>query len=211
MSEDQLTAVMAVPGHSELIELHFETGAPLRVPLRVFVDSNCKLGMAIPFEVYEQLQNEAAKAEAKERILKSLSRRSMTIKEVEVALSKQGVSARTSQSVIEDLLGVGLLNDGLYAAGFASSKARRFSRAEVVWKLSQHGISRDVAEAAVRGEGAEAREYEAALNFGNKFWRRHERDEPRLRAQKLGSYLQRRGFSLDTIRRVLQTLRDSLS
>ena len=47
MPNDELTAVGPVMGHTELVELHFRDGGPLQVPLRVFVDMNCKIGMAV--------------------------------------------------------------------------------------------------------------------------------------------------------------------
>lgn len=212
MPEDELTAAVSVSGHSDLIELHFRDAGPLAVPLRVFADLGCKLGMTVSVSLYNRLVEEARIAQAREIILRRLSHRSMTVKQVRFLLQQQGFSEVEGDAVVKSLNQAGLLNDRRYAEDFADSKGRRLSRAELVWKLTQRGVRRDVAQEAVqRQDVGDAREYEAALNFGRKFWRRHERDETHLRAQKLGAYLQRRGFSMEVIRRVLKTLQSSLS
>lgn len=211
MPENELSSFQPVPGHPELIQLNFREGEPLKVPLHVYVELDCRVGMQIPTSFYAQLNLEAAKAEAKERVLRSLSRRSLTVRDVMGILQKQEVLQAVRDSVIEEFLANGLLDDRKYAQMFVTAKARRLSRTEIVWKLSQRGVSKDVAQEAVREEHTQEQEFQAALRLAEKHWRRHEGEESSLRFRKLGAYLQRRGFSMEVIHLVFNKLSDKIS
>lgn len=211
MPKDEFCSFQPVPGHPELIQLNFREGEPLKVPLHVYVELDCKVGMQISESFYVQLQLEAEKAQAKERVLRSLSRRALTVRDVTTLLRKQEVSEAVTDGVIEDFLAKGLLDDRKYAEMFVAGKARRLSRTEIVWRLSQRGVAKDVAQEAVRDEHSQEQELEAAFSLAKKHWKRHEGEDLSLRFRKLGAYLQRRGFSMGVIQLVFNRLSDEIS
>lgn len=136
------------------------------------------------------------------RALNLLTRRDHTRVELQRKLSARGFSADAIATVIEKLAGEGYLNDRRFAERWAESSLQsgRGYGIRILHELQQRGISREMAADAVATTAAE---YSAQDVLASIVSRRFPVFDPasssRNEQQRVYSYLQRRGFSLQTI------------
>jgi regulatory protein len=83
---------------------------------------------------------------AKTIALKYLSRAPRSIKEVELKLGKKDIAENISGKVIAHLIGLGYLNDEVFAKQWARSKikSRLWGRNKIIHGLKQKGISDEI-------------------------------------------------------------------
>jgi len=138
--------------------------------------------------------------------LKYLERKARTSKEIQIRLKEK----ETSQEVIEDVLArltrEGLVNDAMYAQQWAEQRitSQRKGKAWVRQELRQKGVDKLLIAEALDGVSPD-QEYQSALIIGRKKWNQT-KGELLDKKRKTGSYLMRRGFSGEQVRRVLNQL-----
>ncbi|OAB45213.1 RecX family transcriptional regulator [Paenibacillus antarcticus] len=138
--------------------------------------------------------------------LKYLERKARTSKEIQIRLKEK----ETSQEVIEDVLArltrEGLVNDAIYAQQWAEQRitSQRKGKAWVRQELRQKGVDKLLIAEALDGVSPD-QEYQSALLMGRKKWNQT-KGELLDKKRKTGSYLMRRGFSGEQVRRVLNQL-----
>lgn len=111
--------------------------------------------------------------------------------------------ARMVDQLLDQLESSGYLDDGRFAEGRVRTRAERNGATRIVQELRRHGIRLETdATQALR---------ESELARATRLWRRRFGDAPpadlAARARQ-ARYLSARGFSADTIRRVIAALRD---
>ncbi|HEY3268797.1 MAG TPA: RecX family transcriptional regulator [Armatimonadota bacterium] len=144
---------------------------------------------------------------ARDRAYLLLSYRARSEREIRDRLSRAGYEEGIVQEVVEKLYALGFLDDKVFAESFIRNRAatRPEGRRALTHELRSKGVdARTVAEATA-GMDAEA-EREAALAAARsrvERWRGLERLEAR---RKAVGFLQRRGFTWDTIISVLDAI-----
>ncbi|AOZ94292.1 regulatory protein RecX [Paenibacillus crassostreae] len=135
--------------------------------------------------------------------LKYLARKSRTRKEIQIKLQQKETPLEVIEDVLARLTRDGLVNDPLYAQQWAEQriKSQRKGKAWVKHELRQKGIDKLQITEALDSVSAED-EYHSALVIGRKKWNQT-KGELLDKKRKTGSYLMRRGFSGDQVRRVL--------
>jgi regulatory protein len=114
-------------------------------------------------------------------------------------------------ATIERLTAAGLLNDAAYARAFVRSKvsSQGFSRRRLQLELAKRGVARDVAEAAIievlEDEGVD--ESANLERVARKKLRTLKGMDVETQRRRLSGYLARRGYDVDAVRTLLQTLR----
>lgn len=128
---------------------------------------------------------------------------------------RQRLERRFPQEVVEEVLNTlqddGLLDDAAFAQAFVRSRTAQRPRSGALLRseLQGHGVSREVAEAAVAGLDEEALAAQAAARALKRLTRASA-SPPDVR-RRLWSYLRRRGFSGETIRHTVErALRESV-
>jgi regulatory protein len=134
-----------------------------------------------------------------------VGRRERTIEEVRTHLEAQGVASQLIESTLVALTEQGLLDDARYARLFTEDKralegwgSERIARA-----LREHGVERDLVEAALATGGAHADELERALELLRRRCPQPPVD-PRERERAFG-ILVRKGFDTDLALDALKT------
>jgi regulatory protein len=139
--------------------------------------------------------------ELKARALRHLARREHSRAELERKLAPRAESPEALAQLLDALAAKRQLSDERYAEGRAHQLARKYGAARIRQDLKAKGIDDDIA-GRIPAEGEAAR---AAAILARKY--RTPATTPRERARRMRFLLQR-GFSHDTIRRVVSSADD---
>lgn len=142
---------------------------------------------------------------ARELCLAALERRRHSRRELERKLREREVTAEVAARVLDRLTEVGLVDDLAYARAYVESRQRRRPRGGrgLAAELAARGVAPEVIATVLGEEGEREDPAEAARRAVASKLRSlagRPRDEAR---RKAADFLSRRGFSYDTVRRVL--------
>ncbi|MBL8422811.1 MAG: recombination regulator RecX [Candidatus Accumulibacter phosphatis] len=138
----------------------------------------------------------------RERALRLLARRDYARQELSRKLAPHAESAQQLAALLDDLAAGSLLSDQRYAATRISSRGARVGDARLAYELRGKGVAEDVVSAALAG-------VEDELTRARRVWQRKfaggapAAGDAAERARQ-ARFLAGRGFSADTIRRVLR-------
>ncbi len=138
--------------------------------------------------------------------LKYLERKARTSKEIQIRLKEKETSQEVIADVLARLTSEGLVNDAMYAQQWAEQRitSQRKGKAWVRQELRQKGVDKLLIAEALDGVSPD-QEYQSALIIGRKKWNQT-KGELLDKKRKTGSYLMRRGFSGEQVRRILNQL-----
>lgn len=165
------------------------------------------LGLAVGREFEPQLLESILRAEtvkkARETALRLLSHRSRTKSELRRRLVGSGFPEDIVDELVERFSERGLLDDDRFSRDWVRSRTagRPMGRARLAWELRSKGVDQPVVEAALQ-ELDEDAEYGLALSCARKKAEKADPKDPSFKS-KLGSFLRRRGFGWEVIRKVL--------
>ncbi|MGI8498206.1 MAG: regulatory protein RecX [Gemmatimonadaceae bacterium] len=145
-----------------------------------------------------------------DRAQNMLASRARSARDLRRHLLRKGEAERFVDSAIERLLALGYLDDAEFARQFTRIKSTSsgFSIRRVQTELARRGVAREIADAAIREVTAdESIDESAALEriARKQLHLLRSADEP-TRWRRLYSFLARRGYSPDDIRRVMAQL-----
>jgi regulatory protein len=140
-------------------------------------------------------------ATLRERALRLLARREHARAELAGKLAGHAESAEEIDAVLDDLVARGLLSDARYAEMRLNARGVRFGNARLEQELRAAGVDGEVAGDALAGMGDE-------LTRARAVWRRKYGgagvpNDAAERARQM-NFMMRRGFSGETIRRLLR-------
>lgn len=159
-------------------------------------------------KIKEILYKEEVKR-AKDYAFKLLSYRPRSIKEIQDRLKKRDYSSRIISEVIKSLKRLKFLNDKEFARMWVESriKTRPMGRYRLYQELIQKGIDRDLIEKTLSNY-REEEEIELAKELAQrKLKRSYQNLDEVTTKRRLYGFLQRRGFSYDTIQEVLKSIK----
>ncbi|MBI3947800.1 MAG: RecX family transcriptional regulator [Armatimonadetes bacterium] len=168
-------------------------------------------GLAVGDEISDErtaaLIEELEVRRARDAMLRLLGYRARSESELRGRLREKQFSDAVAVRVIEDLRRMELVDDRRFAESWVQSRlaAGKAGRARLAWELRSRGVDRRVVEQSLADVSEEA-QFPRALELAQ---RRHERlrsEEPEAQRRKIASFLGRRGFSYDTIDRVLDEI-----
>ncbi len=143
----------------------------------------------------------------RERALRMLARREYTRQELSRKVAPLAESAERLAALLDDLTAKGLLSDERYAEARRNARAMRVGDRRLAYELSSKGVSSDLVSATLAAG-------EDELTRAQRLWQRRFGNHPAVaadvaeRARQM-RFLAGRGFSADTIRRLLHvTLED---
>jgi regulatory protein len=137
----------------------------------------------------------------RERALRFLARREYARAELARKLAAHAESAGEVDAVLDDLTSRGLISDARYAEMRVQARGARFGDARLAQEMRAAGVDEALADEALAGAGDE-------LARASELWRRKYGaagvpSDAAGRARQM-NFLARRGFSGETIRRVLR-------
>jgi regulatory protein len=136
------------------------------------------------------------------RALNLLSRRDHTSVELQRKLTARGFSAESIAELLEQFTGKGYLNDRRFAERWTESaiKNGRGYGLRVLQELQKRGISREIAVEAVAEAATEYSEQDSLAAIVSRRFSAFDPASASLKEkQRVYSYLQRRGFSIQAI------------
>ncbi len=141
-------------------------------------------------------------SEVYSRALNLLARRDHTVHELKQKLSVRGFSADSITTAIEKLSGQKLLDDRRFAERWADAAIRggRGYGLRILQELQRKGVSREIAAEVVATATAEHLESDSvAAIVARRFAAFDPAGASQKEKQRVYSYLQRRGFSMQTV------------
>lgn len=160
------------------------------------------VGQALTTEKLRELQEAEKLRRAKEYATLLLSYRSRTVSELRQRLERKGFSEGIIAAVMERLAELKLVDDARFAQDYAEARIRTAGRSRRLVQAELHklGVERAEIEKALAAAPDECVAARALLKKAKK---RYAGLEEKVQRQRLFALLARRGFSYDTIRRVM--------
>jgi regulatory protein len=203
----QITAILPSvrkPGRFELVV----DGAAFAT---IGLDTIERLGLGVGRSidgVRDAVEAEAAALATYDRAVNMLAARARSASDLKRQLVRKGEPAPLVDAAIEKLRAAGFLDDAAFARAFARSKAlgAGASKRRLQQELSRRGVARDVGEEAVAEvfEEEEIDEGESVERLARKRLRSLARLDAATRDRRLWSFLARRGYDADVIRRAIE-------
>ena len=139
--------------------------------------------------------------------LNALVARAKSKGELLAHLKKRGVEDDVAQATIFRLQENGLINDEEFAKAWTQSRhtSKKLSKRIIAGELRTRGVDQSSIDQAL-DEIDDESEYRTAFSLGMKKYNTMSRLEPEVQIRRIQSLLQRKGFSLPTIARVIREL-----
>jgi regulatory protein len=180
------------------------------VSLEIIERLKLAVGRTLDGAAGEAVEREAAALRTYDRALNVLAFRARSSAELRRTLVRKGEAAADVDAAIAKLLAAGLLDDAQFARQFAQSKAvgQGLSRRRLQQELFRKGVAREVADDAIEETMADEAvdEGEMIERAARKKLRTLAKLDGQTRRRRLFSYLARRGYETDDIRRVMDAL-----
>lgn len=175
------------------------------LPAETLVKAGLKIDQEISEEKIEKLIKEDDFVKVHNRVLKFLSFRPRSEKELQDWFKKKNVGEETQKLVYQKLKHLGYLNDEEFAKWWIEQRTTfRPSGARLIaLELHQKGVSKDLIVKLLDGDITKDTELEMAKRVVEKKLKTLGHLPPGEIKQKLTAALARRGFSWETIKKVL--------
>ncbi len=169
---------------------------------------NLKVGEDITKKIYDEIFENVVLAKAKMTAMSFLSYKDRSKREVIRKLKEKGYTKEVTKQTLKFLISYGYINDLEFAKKFVKQRVgvKGYGKFKVVRELRDKGISDEIIEKVT--ENIVETEEEMALTLAMKKARSLDLTEYKDK-QKLFAYLQRRGYSFEIIKRVLEKVSKS--
>lgn len=127
-----------------------------------------------------------------------MASRLKTTKQLKEYLYQKGYKKPVIDKVILKLKEYSVINDESYATAFIKSNQDKLSKRNILNKLAQKGINKDICNETIE----EIDDYEVCKKMAEKFMKSRELDKKNI--EKLIRHLQYKGFDWDSIGKVLK-------
>jgi regulatory protein len=156
------------------------------------------------------IESEAAALAVYDRAVNMLAARARSSADLRRQLTRKGEPPALVDAAIERLRTAGFLDDASFARAYARSKAlgAGASRRRLHQDLARKGVARETSEHAIAEvfEEENIDDAESIERLVQKRLKSMSKLDPAVRNRRLWSYLARRGFDVDAIRRAIERL-----
>jgi regulatory protein len=207
----RITALQPQTKDPERLNLFVDGQFLMGINALIALQMRLKVGQELTQEQVEQLRQEEALQQAVARALNYLSFRPRSREEVKRYLQRKETAPELIDRVLERLEQLDLINDQAFAEFWIESRTGSNPKGAQAIKseLRQKGVTREVVDEMVNDEQDEERAHQAARKKAQLLVGQPSMDFKTFRL-RLGSFLQRRGFSYEiaahTVRELWQEL-----
>jgi regulatory protein len=172
-----------------------------------------KEGMEVDPDALKGILAEEEKRQAMDYAWQLIGIRNRSTKELEERLLKKEYTPQTATGVIARLTELGYLNDAKFATDWASYLSQKGKGPELVrLELRKKGIRSEIVNEVLGTLKASPEDEEERVKALAEQKMKHMKDLPAdVVARRLTGFLARRGYSLDTVKKVIRELRKDLS
>lgn len=175
------------------------------VSVRTWSDLDLKVGQVLSDELLSRLFDASAFDRALQLSYRYLKGKPRTLMEMKRYLTRKGEDPEVTARATAYLEGRGLLNDADYAESYVKRSVSTKSRRDIEFRMQNKGIRlSNVVSLDVLNE-LDSAEMKTAKQLAIKYCRIHQGEDPRAVRNKLGAYLQRRGFRMSSIRLAIES------
>lgn len=202
----KITALQRQARNAERINIFVDGQFLLGANELTVLNLGLKVGQELSAEQIAQLRQEESLQQATERALNYLSFRPRSHEEVRRYLRRKETPAELIDSVMQRLDRLDLVNDQTFASFWIDNREQFSPRGARALKneLRMKGVNRELIEEVVSDEQDEERAMRAGEKKAQSLLRQPNIDFITFR-NRLGSFLQRRGFSYDITSRTVRT------
>lgn len=182
----------------------FDDGSSLSLDPSLVIKHGLRIGVEVEGDLVKEIAREDEIQRAKSYAFDLLVCRDYTRKQMIRKLKGKGFSLEAIQAAMETLERLGYIHDERYARNWVYSRLRNNPRGRSLLKeeLLRRGVDKATVE-RVLDEIDESTEYQAALRSARKQMRRYRNLNKVVARRRLYSFLTRRGFELDLVKRVI--------
>lgn len=194
-----ITALTAQKQNRERINVYLNE--EFAFGLAAIVASRLKVGQELSGEEMNQLQQQDSLEKARESALRLIERRPRSSTEIVRALRDKGFDEEIVAQLVQRFNDVGLLDDTAFAQYWVEQRAtfKPRSRRVLEQELRQKGAERSVIEEALSGMDETETARQAAQQYAHRLAQLPEEAFK----NKLGGFLQRRGFGYEVVKQII--------
>lgn len=203
----RITALEQQAHNPERVNLYLDGKFALGISAELMLKLNLHLDQELSSTDLEQLKSEENRQQAIERAINYLSFRPRSQEEVRRYLRKKETPPDIIEAVLERLQRLDYLNDRSFASFWVENRERFNPRGSQALRneLRMKGVEREIVDEMVDDEHDEALAMRAASRKATLLLQTPGMDYATFR-NRLGGFLQRRGFSYDIVARVVRAL-----
>lgn len=203
----RITALEQQAHNPERVSLYLDGTFALGISAELMLKMNLHLDQELSTADLEQLKSEEARQQAVERAINYLSFRPRSQAEVRRYLRKKETPPDIIEAVLERLQRLDYVNDRSFASFWVENRERFNPRGAQALRneLRMKGVEREVVEEVVDDEQDEELALRAASRKAALLLQTPGIDYSTFR-NRLGGFLQRRGFSYEIVARVVRAL-----
>ena len=165
------------------------------------------VGQEITAEQMSLLSESLELRRARDAMLRLLSSRPRSEGELRTRLRQKKFEEAVIDAAVADLRRLGYVDDRQFAGAWVQGRlaGRGAGRTRLAQELRARGVDRQIVDESLAGISEETEAYRA-LDKAQRRQQRLRDEEPEAQRRKLASFLQRRGFSYETIDQVLRSV-----
>jgi regulatory protein len=214
MPTGTITALRAQANNSQRVNLFLDGEFAIGVSLNTLARESLAVGQQIDDAGWARLESTEQADKALQAGMRLIDVRPRSITELRQRLRRKEFPDDAIDHAITRLSEIGLLDDAAFSQQWVDNRRAFRPRGSLALRdeLRRKGVSRDLIDAALAvdaGDEEDAAEQEAerARTLARGALRRYATSPDRFTFQRrLGSYLQRRGFTFETIRPIIDDL-----
>ncbi|EFO81086.1 regulatory protein RecX [Oscillochloris trichoides DG-6] len=215
MPTGTITALRAQAHDSQRVNLFIDDEFVLGISLNTLAREGLAVGMVVDAATWERLEATEQADRALQRAIRLLEQRPRSEAELRQRLQRLDFRSDAITYALDRLRDLGLLDDAAFSRTWIENRRTFRPRGSLALRdeLRRKGVARDLIDAALADadgedeDAAAAQEIERARDMAQRAMHRYANtpDWPTFQ-RRMGGYLQRRGFSFDTIRPILKEL-----
>lgn len=167
---------------------------------------NIEEGKSFDKDFIEKIIKTEEQKKANNYAMMLLSYRPRSQKEIKDKMKQKGYDSEVIDKTLQLLKEYNYINDEDFAKEYIKLKSKKYGSKRIKIELSRKGIKEEIINDVLHEEIDYDSEYNIALEHAEKKIRAYKGDERDAVYRKLGSYLQRRGFSYDIVSKILREL-----
>ncbi len=209
MPAGTITALRAQVKDPQRVNVFVNGEFAIGVSLNTLSKEGLYVGKALSAEEFARVERAESSDKALQAALRFLEARPRSTSEIRERLRRKEFADEAIEAAIERLVALGMIDDAAFARAWVENRQASHPRGVGALRdeLRRKGIDRALAEAVLSDETLIGGEEQHAMSIARGALHKYANAPDRAAFQRrMGGYLQRRGFSFDTIGPILVTL-----